>query len=275
MSHDATNWAIKQKGLKPATKIVLWHLADRHNPDYGCFPRQDTLAADAEVSRASLNNHLAILEAKGLIRRVARIDPKTKRQMSTRYILACEPDFAQYDAEPCPDFGHGTDTEQVGDPCPDFGRGAVSKKTPEPCPKNAESRVQILDTNPVREPLREPVTPPPPRAPAREVVPGLIERLTVALGFDHRGIWPTYWADPSAPLIASRWKTDLRLTDDEIVSVAVQSMRQHGSPANGPKALDAAMARYAGARDAPPLTPIHSPSRPTGHGITINPEDFV
>lgn len=157
MSHDATNWAIKQRGLKPATKIVLWHLADRHNPDYGCFPRQDTLAADAEVSRSSLNDHLAILEARGLIRRVARIDPKTKRQLSTRYILACEPDVAQDDVKPCPEFGHGMETEQGADPCPEFGHGAVSEKTPEPFPKNAESRVRNSDTNPVREPLREPV----------------------------------------------------------------------------------------------------------------------
>ena len=38
MSHAATNWAIQQRGLKPATKIVLWFLCDRHNPDFGCFP---------------------------------------------------------------------------------------------------------------------------------------------------------------------------------------------------------------------------------------------
>ena len=38
MSHKATVWAIQQRGLKPATKIVLWFLCDRHNPDFGCFP---------------------------------------------------------------------------------------------------------------------------------------------------------------------------------------------------------------------------------------------
>ena len=164
MSHDATNWAIKQRGLKPTTKLVLWHLADRHNPDYGCFPRQDTLCDDVEISRASLNSHLAILEDRRLIRRISRIDPKTKRQKSTRYILACEPDFAQGDADPCPDSGHGTDAEHSegnceypDDPCPNSGHGAVSRKSPEPCPENGKSRVQNLDTNPVREPLREPV----------------------------------------------------------------------------------------------------------------------
>ena len=34
MTHEAGNWAIKQRRLKPTTKIVLWHLCDRFNPDY-------------------------------------------------------------------------------------------------------------------------------------------------------------------------------------------------------------------------------------------------
>lgn len=135
MSHHATNWAIQQRGLKPATKIVLWHLADRHNPDHGCYPRQDRLAADCEISRASLNTHLEELEGRGLIRRIRRVDPVTHKQMSTRYLLACEPDFG---STPCPKTGHGEGQRNGG----------------EPCPENRESRVQNLDTNPVREPLR-------------------------------------------------------------------------------------------------------------------------
>ena len=62
MSHFATNWAILQRGLKPATKIVLWHLCDRHNPDFGCFPTQARLATDCEISRSALNDHLRKLE---------------------------------------------------------------------------------------------------------------------------------------------------------------------------------------------------------------------
>jgi hypothetical protein len=56
MSHEATNWAIKQRGLKPTTKIVLWHLCDRFNPDYGCFPSQARLAHDCEISRLLRQN---------------------------------------------------------------------------------------------------------------------------------------------------------------------------------------------------------------------------
>lgn len=131
MSHRATNWAIQQRGLAPATKLVLWHLCDRHNPDYGCFPSQDQLAADAEISRASLNTHLDKLEQAGLIRRERRLAEDTKRQRTTRYFLGFEEDFAQ---KPCPESGHGS--------------------TPEPCPDFAKSRVQNLDTNPVsKEPV--------------------------------------------------------------------------------------------------------------------------
>ena len=131
MSHRATNWAIQQRGLAPATKLVLWHLCDRHNPDYGCFPSQDQLAADAEISRASLNTHLDKLEQAGLIRRERRLDDDTKRQRTTRYFLGFEEEFTP---NPCPDSGHGS--------------------TPEPCPDLAQSRVQNLDTNPVsKEPV--------------------------------------------------------------------------------------------------------------------------
>ena len=91
MSHVATNWAINQRGLKPATKIVLFYLADRHNPDYGCFPSQKTLAEDAEMSERSVRDHLDILEQKGLIQRISEQDGGKFK--STRYILEFEPDF--------------------------------------------------------------------------------------------------------------------------------------------------------------------------------------
>ncbi len=68
MSHQGTNWAILQRGLKPTTRIVLWHLCDRYNPDYGCFPSQERLAYDCEISRSTLNLHLIRLETAKLLR---------------------------------------------------------------------------------------------------------------------------------------------------------------------------------------------------------------
>ena len=95
MSHAATNWAIQQRGLKPATKIVLWFLCDRHNPDFGCFPTQARLAEDAEMSISALNDHLATLEDLGLIHRIRVKDLRTHRRLPTRYILGFEQGFPQ------------------------------------------------------------------------------------------------------------------------------------------------------------------------------------
>ena len=169
MSHKATNWAIEQRGLKPAVKLLLWHLCDRHHPDNGCFPSQETLADDCEVSRATINRHLDELERFGLLRRERRVDPQKRRQKSTRYILAFEEDFdvetppetgtvasvrtAQNGAGSGAEIARSEDVEQ-DEPCLKMRHGAVSQKQPKPCLKKRKSRVSICDTNLVREPVR-------------------------------------------------------------------------------------------------------------------------
>ncbi len=170
MSHQATSWAIRQRGLKPATKLVLWQLCDRYHPDHGCFPSQETLADDCEMSRASVNRHLDELEQRGLIRRIRRSTKKTRRQQSTLYILAFQPEMG---SEPSPKTGDGrgkstlNNRDKMGDPTPKTGdgsspkpcrklrHGAVSQKTQKPCLKNGESRVSNCDTNLVKEPVIE------------------------------------------------------------------------------------------------------------------------
>ena len=84
------------------TKLVHWYLCDRHTPDFGCYPSQDQLATDAEISCASLNTNLRKLEEAGLIRRHRRAEQGTKQRKSTRYLLGVKDDFLQ---NPCPDSG--------------------------------------------------------------------------------------------------------------------------------------------------------------------------
>lgn len=146
MSHDATNWAIKQRGIKPALKVVLWHLCDCHNPAFGgAFPSQEYLAEQCEIPRSTLNVYLDGLEKAGLIIREQRRKPGSQTQERTRYFFPFEPDFAAKKAAiPCPETGHGT-------------AEAESRNEGEPSPENGESRVQNLDSNPVREPVKEPV----------------------------------------------------------------------------------------------------------------------
>ncbi|MDP3960272.1 MAG: helix-turn-helix domain-containing protein [Pseudorhodobacter sp.] len=268
MSHDATNWAIQRRGLKPTTKIVLWHLCDRYNPDFGCFPSQDRLAQDCEISRSTLNEHLDRLEAEHLLRRVPRLDPVTKRQMPTRYILGFEKGFTPHDPEPCPGTGHGfllvgydaetpfenpTADTHPAEPCPEIAHGnlqkAVSGICPEPCPENAESRVRNPDTNLVREPLSKPVKEEE-DAQARDAdFDRLFALLLQALGLDADKALPAWWQGWSARLHVRRWIDDLGLTEDRIIETATETRHDHPDPPDGPKALDRAMERAAG-RDA-------------------------
>jgi hypothetical protein len=261
MSHEATNWAIQQRGLKPTTKIVLWHLCDRYNPDYGCFPSQNRLAYDSEISRSTLNDHIGQLEAVGLLRRVPRIDPATKRQLPTRYILGFEPGFTPVDVVPCPKTGRGAmspreiiceaDTYGIGappeaDPCPDFGHGidaeAVSGFCAKPCPEKAESRVRNPDTNLVREPLSKPVKEEEDAQARESDFDRFFADLLNALGLDATAL-PGWWQGWPPRLHVQRWREKLGLSQDEIVAIAVASRSEHPEPPDGPKALDRAMHR--------------------------------
>ena len=87
MSHYMTALAMKQTGLKPAAKIVLYWLADHHNESTGaCFPSLKTLAKECEMDVASIKRHLANLEASGLIQRTQR-QRENGSQTSTQYTL--------------------------------------------------------------------------------------------------------------------------------------------------------------------------------------------
>lgn len=261
MSHEATNWAIKQRGLKPTTKIVLWHLCDRFNPDYGCFPSQDRLAEDCEISRSTLNEHLGQLEAAGLLRRVPRLHPITRRQMPTRYILGFEPGFTPHVPDPCPETGHGNqddgetcaepapfedDAPVEPEPCPETGHGCaarpVSDFPADPCPENAQSRVRNPDTNPVREPLSKPVKEEE-GARAREAISEeFFGELIRALGLDPTAL-PGWWQGWPPREHVRRWRDDLGLDEDAILALAEASRRDHPEPPDGPKALDRTMQR--------------------------------
>jgi DNA-binding transcriptional ArsR family regulator len=95
MSHYMTALAMRQVGLKPAAKIVLYWLADHHNETTGaCFPSIGRLAELCEMSRRSVENHLADMEAAGLIKRQPR-HRETGGKASNGYILL----FAESDAQ--------------------------------------------------------------------------------------------------------------------------------------------------------------------------------
>ena len=249
MSHKATVWAIQQRGLKPATKIVLWFLCDRHNPDFGCFPTQARLADDAEMSISSLNEHLARLQELRLIHRVRTHDPRTHKRQATRYILAFEDGFPQ---EPCPETGvgiSGTEEEQDDTPSTETGHGAISGFLANPSPDFAQSHLRNPETNLVREPLSKPVKEEE-DAQAREAeFDRFFAELLSALGFAANAALPAWWQGWPARTHVRRWIDDLGLSQERIIEVALETRAGHPNPPDGPKALDRFMERAA-ARDA-------------------------
>jgi hypothetical protein len=268
MSHAATNWAIQRRGLKPATKIVLWHLCDRHNPDFGCFPTQARLAEDAEMSISALNAHLARLEELRLIHRVRAHDPRTHKRQATRYILGFEKGFPQ---EPTPETGDGfcgTDEEQDADPTPESGHGAISGFSPKPSPDFAQSHLRNPETNLVREPLSKPVKEEE-DARARDFdFDRFFAELLQALGLKANATLPAWWQGWSARTHVRRWIEDLGLSEDRIVEVATETRSDHPNPPDGPKALDRFMERAA-QRDAQTAAAEAKPQR-TKHSRKVD-----
>lgn len=175
MSNDATNWAIKQKGLKPATKIVLWHLCDRFHPDHGCFPSLETLAEDCEMSRRSVQDHIAELERVGLVK-VEKMPRKDGALPRNRYVLAYE--------------------ECLGQNLP-WAKSALGKSTSPPWANSRNHLGQNLPTNLVKGTSK--VT-----SNAREVLLSVLSEEVADAFIAHRKAKKKPLTDYAAKLIAKK-----------------------------------------------------------------------
>lgn len=109
MSFEAVNWAWSQKGLTPHEKLTLLALANRHNPDTGCFPSLDRIAADVNCSRATIKRSIKVLGDMGLVRVEASVRGNGS-QSSNRYHLAFEGDVVGVQAE----LGEGFTVNPLG-----------------------------------------------------------------------------------------------------------------------------------------------------------------
>jgi len=283
MSHKAVNWALEQRHLKPGPWIVLIQLADRHNKDTGrVSPYQSTLAADCNMPRSSVNNHLDTLEALGLIKRVRRIDPATKRQLGTFYILG-------FDFENPPDIDNAMSkirTREIAGQSENINQsrvqnpdaGAVSKKPQKPCPKNADSRVRILDTKGTMEMNQEKEPGGGGKARASEKLvavdrgsdpPTFREQALIAMGHDPGGVTANgrIVGNTSDMLEVDRWKGDLGLSNAEILHV-IRDVRGRSTapPPSTFRYFRNAMQRLAGEKAEPPLEKSDTRNNGVHHG---------
>jgi len=108
MSHYMTALAMKQKGLKPAAKIVLYWLADHHNGETGdCFPSHKRLAEVCEMTDRSIRTHLEALKQAGLIEIVDRKRPNGSQTSNAYKLLLTDHDTGKNIPSP---------TENISDP---------------------------------------------------------------------------------------------------------------------------------------------------------------
>ncbi len=83
--------AMQVKGLRPATKIVLYWLADHFNGETGrCFPSIKRLSTLAEMSERSVRSQIDVLQAMKLVEIKKSYRPDGQ-QTSNNYILYLPP----------------------------------------------------------------------------------------------------------------------------------------------------------------------------------------
>jgi DNA-binding MarR family transcriptional regulator len=144
VSREAETWAWSIPDLKPAQKLVLVCLANCHTPTMGCFPSQDYISKSCNISRSSVNNHLAALEALGFFSRVLSVNEITRKRERTLYLLAFD---NQLTSGKLPPHVQILDTAFDGDNSVDNTVDNVDGQA-EPCPKTmSKNHVQNLDMN--------------------------------------------------------------------------------------------------------------------------------
>jgi hypothetical protein len=98
MSHYMTALAMQQKGLKPATKIVLYWIADHHNSETGaCFPSLAKLADECEMDRSTIIRHVDSLCTMGFIEKVERKRGNGSRTSNGYHLNLVKQPVANYD----------------------------------------------------------------------------------------------------------------------------------------------------------------------------------
>ncbi|SEJ57465.1 Helix-turn-helix domain-containing protein [Pseudomonas linyingensis] len=87
MSFAALDWAWKVRTGNAGRKAVLMALAQFADEDGVCYPGQETLATHTELSARSVRDHLAQLEADGLLVRTERRWADSKKRRTDLYQL--------------------------------------------------------------------------------------------------------------------------------------------------------------------------------------------
>lgn len=175
-------WAVKVRGISCTEARVLWHLADCHNPIFGCYPKQDYLADACEIDERSVRRSLTSLRDKGLVNWVEQREGKNRK--ANRYSLGFEAGFCRFEA--------GDSVENEPDNLSASGDPSTGQEgVLQPDSDEAFNRTPESSIEPVREPVIEPVSE---RGSAREVSEddpkALRKRFQALIVGRHDNPWP-------------------------------------------------------------------------------------
>ncbi|OJH45172.1 helix-turn-helix domain-containing protein [Paracoccus sp. SM22M-07] len=229
--------AVFQSDLGPTPRLVMLALADHADGRGQCYPSVERICARTGLSdRAVQKNIKSLIDAGWLT-----IQKGGGRGRANAYLVNANPEprspFQEINPEPETPFLMQN---------PERGSLNPEPRSLNPEPGSPQPSGTTIEPEDGAEDAREASLP---------SGASLVSRLTHALGFDHHGIVPKYWATADAPMIVSRWISDLGLTPEEVIHVARSNSVAHGSPANGPKTLTRHMQDFAAAKAAPKLTP--------------------
>ncbi len=226
MSFVALRWALAQNDVPAAAFRVLVHLANRHDPENGCFPSHECLARDAGCSASTVNDQLRQLEAAGKIRRIRR-KSRSGHRLTTRYVFA----FELGDAPPA-------DTGAIPASCVSENHPRIPGDGEEkPTPKTPPNHPRVSGGNPNKDPKEE-------EGAGASDLDDFRNRLLAALGVVDPASAGPWWSPANLHQHRIRW-TALGLTHADIIEGARESRKSHPRPPDGPLALDRFMERWA------------------------------
>jgi hypothetical protein len=206
MSNAAVNWARRVTTGNPARKAVLMVLADYADEEWSCFPGQERLSTETELSTRTIGRALSDLEEVGLIRRARRTRGDGSRTSDRIYLQPLDA-VGLTPRPPRPPSPPDTPSGSDDDPPP---TGHSDQGNPTDCPSQPDT---VSGHDPLGDPLVEPpenplssTTPPAPAdaAPSEEVQQ-LCSQLADAVERYRDG------AQGGRPKVTKAWERDMRL----------------------------------------------------------------
>ncbi|MBN8189526.1 helix-turn-helix domain-containing protein [Salipiger thiooxidans] len=225
MSVSVTSAAVAASSSTGVTRLVLLCLCDKAGDHGVAWPAVSTICEWTNSSERAVQKALKQLVEMGEIK---LLEAGGGRNKPSRYLVSVGLDDTNTPQEkhrkPC-----GVSSENPA------GKTPYSAKTPQnrsENPAECAPNPSINSSSSAREARSD---------------DELYDEVLSAAGI-RNGSMPTYWMPPAAVIHVGRWRSQLGLTDAEIISTVRECRKRHDNPPNGPKGLDGAMQRTAGAK---------------------------